>query len=171
MTHDYEDIFDVDDLEPEELRRIVHETLRETKSINAAAITVHVHDDAVILAGRVGTQEEQRIAERVVADRIGLQHVRNQLIVDSLYRAESPEAIDEHLVDEHEHESLLLGGRIGQDNDEASHLEIDYEGELYGTVDRTEAMETGIPWIPPESPTPEGMNGMGPARDAHRDAY
>jgi len=171
MARDYEDIFNTESLDDGELRRLVRETLRENRSIDPDDITIHVRDGKVALAGRVGTDAEKRIAERVIADRIGLENVENQLVVDPIRRAVSPEAVDEHMADEAEHESLLLGDRPYRQNDEARHLEADPEGELYGTVDRMEATEQGMPWIPPESPTPEGMGGTGVERDADSDAY
>jgi hypothetical protein len=172
MERDYENIYDLDDLDDAELRRIVQETLKENRSIDPADITVHVREGKVILAGRVGTDAERRIAERVVEDRIGITNFQSQLTVDSLRRAESPEAIDEHLADEKEHEGLLLGeGALDQYHDENRHLADDAEGEGLATIDRTESVERGIPWVPPDGPTPEGFDGTGIERDAGRDAF
>jgi len=171
MAHDYEDVFHIDHLDDDELRRVVRETLRDNRSIDPDDIRVHVRDGKVILVGRVGTDAEKRIAERLIEDRIGIANFQSQLVVDPIRRAESPEAIDEHLADEAEHESLLLGDRSSVHNDEARHLADDPEAEHYGTVDRTESAEEGIPWIPPESPTPEGLGGPGIERDAERDSY
>lgn len=171
MARDYEDIFDVEDLDDNELRRLVREILRDNRSIDPQDITVHVRDGAVVLAGRVGTDAEKRIAERLVEDRIGLEHLQSQLVVDPIRRAESPEPVDEHLADEEEHEGLLLGDRPSNEEDSAEHLIPDPEGELYGTTDRMEATERGIPWVPPESPTPEGTGGTETERDAERDSY
>ena len=54
----------------------------------------------------------------------------------------------------------------------SDHLESHAEDELLGTVDRTEAIEDGIPWIPPESATPEGTDEAGfPPRDAKLDSF
>ena len=53
-----------------------------------------MHDRVVALDGRVGTDGERRVAERIVTDLLGLADVDNNLIVDSLRRAESPEAVD-----------------------------------------------------------------------------
>lgn len=171
MPRDYENIFDIEDLDDGELRRLVRETLRQNRSIDPDDITVHVREGRVILAGRVGTDAEKRIAERVVADRIGLPNLESQLVVDELRRPQSPEAIDEHLADEAEHEGLLLGERPDQQADTARHLAPDYDAEYYGTVDRMEAIEEGKPWIPPESPTPEGTDEAGYPRDAERDSF
>ena len=75
MQRDFEDIFDAENMDPGELKRLVRETLRDNQSIDPLDIDVHVRNRKVILAGRVGTDAEKRIAERVVADRIGLTNV------------------------------------------------------------------------------------------------
>ena len=172
MQRDFEDIFDVDDLDPDELRHLVHETLRSNRSIDPREIAVHVQSGKVILAGRVGTDAGKRIAERVVGDRIGLTNLESQLIVDPLYRAVSPEAADENVSEEEENEGLLLGDAPRSHTDSTDHLASHADGDLFGTVDRTEAIEDGIPWIPPESPTPEGTDESGfPPRDAELDSF
>jgi hypothetical protein len=172
MDRDYEDIFDTEDLNPEELRRLVRETLRDNRSIDPLDITVHARNGKVILAGRVGTDTEKRIAERVVGDRIGLTNLESQLVVDPNRRATSPEAADENVNDEEQHEGLLLGDGPRDHTDTTDHLASHAEDELLGTVDRTEAIEDGIPWIPPESPTPEGTDEEGfPPRDANLDSF
>ncbi|MEO8946539.1 MAG: BON domain-containing protein [Gemmatimonadaceae bacterium] len=172
MPRDFEDIFDTEDLDPDELRRLVRETLRDNRSIDPLDITVHVRHGKVILAGRVGTDSEKRIAERVVSDRIGLENVESQLMVDPLRRATSPEAADESVNDEEAHEGLLLGDAPRQRTDSSEHLASHADDELFGTVDRTEAIEDGIPWIPPESPTPEGTDEKGfPPTDAELDSF
>jgi len=171
MARDFEDVFDTEDLDDGELRRLIRETLRGVRAVDPADITIHVRDGRVILAGRVGTDAEKRIAERAVADRIGLPNLESQLLVDPLRRGVSPEAIDDHLADEAEHEGLLLGERPYQQDDEARHRTRDDDAEYYGTVDRMEAIEEGVPWIPPESSTPEGTDEAGYPRDAERDSF
>jgi hypothetical protein len=172
MERDFEDIFDTEDLDPEELRRLVRETLRDNRSIDPLDISVHVRSGKVILAGRVGTDLEKRIAERVVGDRIGLTNVESQLVVDPNRRATSPAAADESVSDEEQHEGLLLGEAPRDHSDTTDHLAPHAEDELLGTVDRTEAIEDGIPWIPPESPTPEGTDEAAfPPRDANLDSF
>jgi hypothetical protein len=169
MARDYEDIFDTEDLDDNELKQLARETLRDNRSIDPRDIHLHVRDGKIVLAGRVGTETELRVAERLLTDRLGLDRVENQLVVDPTRRAESPEAIDTHLADEEAHEGLLLGEGPDQQDDTARHLVDDQEAELYGTVDRTESMEDGVTWIPPESPTPEGLEGTRTPKDAERD--
>jgi hypothetical protein len=38
-------------------------------------------------------------------------------------------------------------------------LHEDLRAELFGTSDVQEAIEEGIPWNPPDGPTPEGLSG------------
>ena len=159
MEKDYEDIRDTDDLSDNELRALVRDTFEQQMALDPDDIDVSVRSRIVYLSGRVGTDEELRIAERVVSDLVGLTNVRNNLFVDPIRRAESPEAIDEHLVDEELHEGLLLGDRPRPDDPEAEHLHENIRAELFGTTDVREAIEGGIPWNPPDGPTPEGVEG------------
>jgi hypothetical protein len=130
-------------------------------------VAISVRSGVVTLSGRVGTDEELRIAERIVTDMVGLGKVRNDIFVDPIRRAESPEAIDEHLADEDRREGLLLGDRPVPISPEAEHLNEDLDAELYGTTDVQRATEDGTPWIPPESPTPEGLTGRGEIGENH----
>ena len=159
MARDYEDIHDLDDLNDDELRELVRTHLRDHEGVDADDINVHVENGQVRLLGRVGTEGELRIAERVLTDTLGLTEVSNELVVDSIRRRESPEAIDDHLADDAEHEGLQLGDRPEQSSDEAEHLEEDLEARLYGTTDVQQAIEDGTAWIPPTGPTQEGMSG------------
>jgi hypothetical protein len=160
VEKDYEDIRDTDDLSDNELRALVRDTFEQQLLFDPDDIEVSVRDRVVCLSGRVGTEEELRIAEHVVTDLVGLKNLRNDIVVDPIRRAESPEAIDEHVVDEELHEGLLLGGRVGSDGPEAEHLREDLRSELFGTSDAQEATEGGIPWNPPDGPTPEGRSGL-----------
>lgn len=159
MARDYENLDDIDGLNDQELRALVQERLRANKSIDHRDITVRVAAGVVRLEGRVGTEEELRIAERVVTDVIGVTRFRSELVVDELRRAESPEAIDEHLADEVEHEGLLLGDRAVPRSPESEHLAGEREADVNGTTDVQDSIERAAPWIPPESPTPEGFTG------------
>jgi hypothetical protein len=159
VAKDYEDIRDTDDLSDNELRALVRDIFDQQMAIDPDDIEVSVRSGVVTLSGRIGTEEELRIAERVVSDVVGVTDVRNNLVVDPIRRAESPEAIDEHLVDEELHEGLLLGDRPGQDDPEAEHLRENIRAELFGTTDVQQSIEGAIPWNPPDGPTPEGVEG------------
>jgi hypothetical protein len=160
VERDYEDIRNIDDLTDGEVRALVRDRLDEQRAFDPDDIEIAVRDRVVRLSGRVGTEEEFRIIERVVSDVVGIARVQNNLVVDPIRRAESPEAIDEHLVDEDLHEGLLLGDRARNESPEAEHLHEDIRAELFGTTDVQQSISDGVPWIPPESPTPEGVSGQ-----------
>lgn len=165
MEKDYEDIDEIDELTDGELRALVRDRLEEQLAFDPDDVNVAVRGGVVHLSGRVGTEEELRIVEHVVTDLIGIKEVKNDLFVDPMRRAESPVAADESTVDEELHEGLLLGDRPGQDDPEAEHLREDMRAELFGTTDIHESMEEGIPWNPPDGPTPEGTSGTDAAPD------
>jgi len=159
VAQDYENIDDTADMNDGELRAFVRDRLDEQLAFDSDDIEIAVRNGVVRLSGRVGTESEYRIVEHVVTDVLGLSEVTNDLVVDSIRRAESPEAIDEHLVDEEVHEGLLLGDGPRPDTEEADHLHEDRRAELFGTTDVQKSIEGAIPWVPPESPTPEGLSG------------
>ena len=157
MARDFEDIHDLDDLNDDELRGLVRERLAAHNALDIDDLTVRVDNGTVILSGRVGTDGERLIAEHIVTDLVGTQDYRNDIFVDPSRRAISPEAIDEHLVDEDRREGLALGDRPVPLSPEAEDLEENLNAELYGTTDVQSVIENGTAWIPPESPTQEGF--------------
>lgn len=159
MARDFENLDDLDDLNDGELRDLVRQHLREHNGIDPDDITVSISDGTVVLEGRVGTDAERRIAEHVLTDVAGLASVTNNLVVDPLRRAESPQDMDDHLAEEDRTEGLLLGDRPVAFSPEAEHLEEDLDAQLSGTTDVGKAIVDGTPWIPPESPTQEGIDG------------
>jgi hypothetical protein len=159
VEKDYEDIDEIDELTDGELRALIRDRLEEQVAFDPNDVEVSVRGGVVTLSGRVGTEQELRIVEHVVTDLIGIKEVKNNLVVDPIRRAESPTAADEHLVDEELHEGILLGDRPGNQDPEAEHLHEDIRAELFGTTDVQESIEEGIPWNPPDGPTPEGGYG------------
>ena len=163
MARDYEDIHDLDDLSDDELRELVRSHLREHRGLDADDVSVEVEDGVVRLQGRVGTEGELRIAAHVVTDVIGIEQVENELVVDPMRRAQSPEAVDDHIADEAEHAGLLLGDRPMPLSPEAETASDEYDDEVrtLGSTAVGETIEKGVPWVPPERPTPEGYDGTG----------
>ena len=159
MARDFENIEDIDDLSDQELRDVVKSHLAAHNGIDADYISVEVSDGEVILEGAVGTDYERRTAEHVLTDVLGLTNVRNDLVVNALHRAESPTDIDEHLNEEDRTEGLLLGDRPVPLDPESEHLAEDVDARLWGTTDVGKAIAEGTAWIPPESPTQEGLEG------------
>lgn len=161
MARDFENIHDLDNLSDDELRDLVKQRLADHNGLDADDITVELEQGMVVLAGRVGTDGERRIAEHVVTDVLGITSLRNDIFVDPTRRAESPMAIDEHLAEEDRTEGLLLGDRPTQHSDEAYPVDGTADQRLEGTTDIQDVISAGVPWIPPESPTPEGIEGRG----------
>jgi hypothetical protein len=160
MADDFDNTDELENLTDDELRTAVITELKSHNSIDADDISVHVKNGNVRIAGRVGTEEELRTADHILTDILNLKDVKNQLVVDEIRRAESPQAIDEHLVDEDEHSGLLIGDRPGEQDPEAEHLVVDHNLNPRATHDVSQAIEAAEPWIPPEGPTPEGFAGQ-----------
>lgn len=159
MARDFEDIHDLDDLSDRELRDLIVTRFRETNALDADDITVRVADGCVSLEGRVGTDAERRIAEHVLTDAVGIMEFENAIVVDPIRRVESSEDMEDHLAQEEREEGVLLGDRPVPLSPEAEHLEEDLDARLWGTTDVSKAIEEGTAWIPPEAPTPEGIDG------------
>jgi hypothetical protein len=160
VEKDYEDIDEIDEQTDGELRALVRDRLEEQLAFDPNDVEVAVRGGVVHLSGRVGTEQEFRIVEHVVTDLVGIKELKNDLVVDPIRRAESPVPIDEHLADEELREGILLGDRPRPEDPEAEHLHEDIRAELFGTSDVQKSIEEGIPWNPPDGPTPEG--GFGP---------
>lgn len=159
MAKDFENVHDLDNLSDDELRGLVRERIAAHNGLDADDITVQIEAGTVVLTGRVGTDGERRIAEHVVTDVIGITSVRNEIFVDAIRRAESPVAMDDHLAEEERTEGLLLGDRPSQHSDEAFPVDGTDEQRLDGSTDIGDVIAHGVPWIPPESATPEGIEG------------
>ena len=159
MEKDYENVSDRDNLSDNELRALVRDEFEAQLAFDPDDVDIAVSSGVVRISGRVGTESEFRIVERVVTDLVGLDKLKNELVVDPIRRAESPEPIDEHVVDEELHEGLLLGDRPRPEDPEAEHLQENVRAELFGTTDVQEAISGAIPWNPPDGPTPEGVSG------------
>ena len=159
MARDFEDVNDIDDLSDDELRGLVREHLASDSALDIDDLSVHVRDGLVRLEGRVGTDEERRIAEHIVTDVLGLENYENNIFVDPMRRAANPEATDENLAEEEATEGRLLGDRPVGISPEVEERVDDEDAILYGTTDVGRAIEEGTAWIPPEAPTPEGVPG------------
>jgi hypothetical protein len=163
MERDFENIHDLENLSDAELRQLVRTHLAAHNALDADDVAVRVEGGVVVLEGRVGTEGERRIAEHVVTDVLGITSLRNEILIDPIRRAESPEAVDDHLVEEDRTEGLLLGDRPVPAEDEAVRLDDEEDNadeRLFGTTDVQDAIAGGTAWIPPESPTPEGISGV-----------
>ncbi len=155
MADDFENIYDLDNLNDDELRELVRQELREHPEIDPDLVDVQVVEGRVQLSGRVGTEQELQQIEHVITDVIGVSSVENGLVVDELVRGEMPEAADEAAA----HESSIdpqLGTGARRTEDSARHLLPDTAAELYGTRDPQQAVEGGLSYNPPDRPIQEG---------------
>lgn len=159
MARDFEDVHDTDDLSDDELRSLVREHLAADSALDIDDLTINVKDGRVLLDGRVGTDEERRIAEHIVTDVLGLEDYENNIFVDPVRRAMTSEDVEENLTEEEATEGRLLGDRPVNISPETESVEEDEDAMLYGTTDVGHAIEEGTAWIPPEAPTPEGYPG------------
>lgn len=160
MARDFEDVNDIDDLSDDELRGLVREHLAADSALDIDDLSINVTSGHVILEGRVGTDEERRIAEHIVTDVLGVEDYENNIFVDPIRRATSPEAADDNLAEEEATEGRLLGDRPVSISPEDENRREDEDAQLYGTTDVGHAIEEGTSWIPPEAPTPEGFPGQ-----------
>jgi hypothetical protein len=160
MAQDFENVFDLDDLSDAELRGLVLEQLGQADGVDVDNILVHVKDGCVTLSGRVGTETEKQIADHVLSDVIGLESYSNDIFVDPVRRDEEPEAADDQVArDRDRGEDHLLGGTdVDTTESEAERVADDDDAALFGTHDYGSVMENGVPWVPPDEPTPEGRD-------------
>ena len=71
MSDDYDDLYDITNLDDGELKELVLQQLREYPDIDVDLVEVEVERGNVRLAGRVGTEQEVQTVEHVVTDLIG----------------------------------------------------------------------------------------------------
>lgn len=161
MARDYENFSSIDDLSDDELRELVRDRLGEHPTLDVDEITVHVDDGTVRLEGRVGTEAELRIADHVLTDIVGVASFDNQLVVDANQREETSLDVEEHLQAESATAGTLVGEMPEQQSDEAYEARGDEELDqrMFGTTNYQDAVAHGTTYIPPESPTPEGLRG------------
>ena len=161
MARDYEDFSSIDDLDDEELRQLVRDRLGDHPNLDLDDFTVHVEDGTVRLEGRVGTEAELRIADHVLTDLVGVASFDNQLLVDPNARDETPMDIEDHLQAERETAGTLIGEMPEQEESTVHQArgDEDLDQRMFGTTDYQDAVAHGTAYIPPESPTPEGMRG------------
>jgi hypothetical protein len=162
MARDFEDIHDLDALSDEELRELVRERLADNGGIDVDNVTVRVRDGVVHLLGRVGTEEELRVADHIITDVLGIHDFENELVVDALRRSEAAEAADEE--NEHDPQADILGDGPKNLSPEAEGTVEDLQAELYGTHDVMDAIANGESYSPPDRATPEGF-GNRPGED------
>jgi len=149
------DLYDFPNMTDDEIRQVVVEQLREYPNLDADLIDVVVRDGLVTLSGRVGTDAEVQVATAVVGDVLGIERLSNELVVDEVQRGELSPAADEAIAQDEEVDEQTGEPPVDQ-SDTAAHLVEDLESQTYGTHDMGEAIQDGIPYIPPDRPVGDG---------------
>jgi hypothetical protein len=157
MARDFGGVYNLEDMSDDDLQRLIVQQLQEYPNLDAGWIDVDVQAGHVTLAGMVGTDAERQVAEKVIAEVLGVESFTNELVVSELHRHELPEAIDEALAEEEELDDHL-GGDTRQQSDTAAHLMEDPEGEAFGTRDMQQAIQEGSTYIPPDRPLSDGYD-------------
>jgi hypothetical protein len=148
------DVYDFENMTDDEIRQVVVEHLREYPNLDADWIDVAVKDGFVTLSGRVGTDAEVQVAGAVVDDVLGIDSFANELVVDELHRGEVSEAADEAATEVDEQ----TGEPPTDQSDTAAHLVENLEDQTYGTHDVGEAIQDGLPYVPPDRPIADGYD-------------
>ncbi len=149
MADEYDDIYDIANLDDGELKQLVLQQLREYPDIDVDLVEVDVDRGRVRLAGRVGTEQEVQTVEHVVTDLLGVDRVRNELVIFDAVRGQRSEAADDANAEEMEADPQVSVGHSNT-SDTAQHLVEDLEAEHFGTHDPQQATERGIAYEPPD---------------------
>jgi len=155
MATDFEDLYDLDNLDDQEIADLIYQELEEYPEIDPDLIDVEVEDGFVTVTGRVGTEWELQVVEHVLTDVLGIANYSNELVLDELVRGEYSPAADEAVAEDLEVEAQI-GEGAGQTDPSAEHLIEDLAGELYGTHDVQQAIEFGEAYEVPDRPVQEG---------------
>lgn len=155
MADDFENIYDIEDMDDQEIEDLIVQELREYPDLDADSIQVRVEDGFVTLGGRAGTEQEMQEVEHIVSDILGIRDYSNEIVVDEVARAEYSAAADEAAAEAAE-ESSPLGDRQTATEDTAGHLLEHLESEMLGTRDVQEAVGEALPYNPPDHPLQEG---------------
>jgi hypothetical protein len=155
MARDFEGFYDIENMTDAELEQLIREQLDEQPDVDPDGLEIRASGGRVTLGGRIGTEAEYQIVERLLTDVIGIEAVDNELVVDRLVRAEQSEEADEANARLYDTPRGQRGG-ANRTEDTAAHLLEDTGAEQYGTGDMGEAVERGYSWNPPSTPIQEG---------------
>ena len=125
---------DLDGLTNEEIKELILEQLKDI-GINTDTIEVGVRKGpSVALKGTVGSAAERYLIKKTVMDIAGIDDVSDDLVI-----MDEPESESDDI------EDTEKGGLLNRDVDEEM------------TEDAFEAMEDGIPYVPPDRPLHDEM--------------
>lgn len=157
MPDDFEDLYDIENMNDEDLKELVLQELHEYPDLDLDHIEVDVRRGTVTVSGRVGTEQEVQTVDHVLNDVLNLSSMVNDLVVDEVVRGERSEAADEAWVEESMGNPAATGGTV-RTSDTAEHLAENIEADQFGTQDTQEAIERGTSYEPPDRPVQEGSN-------------
>lgn len=161
---DFTNLYDFTTMTDDEIYEVVVQHLGEYPEIDAGWIEVNVSGGHVTLSGRVGSDGEVQVAEKILVEILGVEEFTNELMVDELHRGERPLAADDAFTEEEEIDDQLgEGSGGGQHSDTAEHLVEDLESLSFGTHDMQTAIEEGASYQPPDRPIPDGYG----SRESH----
>ncbi len=122
MAQDFDELFfDFDTMTDDEIYSVVMQQLQEYPNLDPGWMDVTVRDGFVTLSGRVGTDYEKQVAEKVIAEVLGIENFSNELVVTEAVSGSVPEAADDAAVYEQELQDHL-GGGVPNQSDTAAHL-------------------------------------------------
>ena len=157
MARDYNDLYDIANLDDGEIKELVLQELREYPDIDVDLVEVNVDRGQVHLSGRVGTEQEVQTVESVVTDLLGIDRVRNELVIFDAVRGQRSEAADDAFVEDMEADpQISVGPGTQNTSDTAQHLVEDLEAEHFGTHNPQEAVERGTAYEPPDRAIQQG---------------
>jgi hypothetical protein len=157
MPADYEDLYDLDNLDDDEVYDLILQQLHEYGDLDADLIDIDVQDGFITLAGRVGTEQELQVAEQILTDLLGIGNYSNELVITAVERAEQSEAADDARFEADASEVISpLGEGDDRTDPQAVHLLENLPGQLYGTHDLQRAIEQGEAYEAPDRPVQEG---------------
>lgn len=162
MASDYEDLYDIEDMDDSELEELIVQELDEFPELDPDLLEISVENGHVTIEGRVGTEQEAQQIEQLVTDVLGIGQFTNAMVVDELVRGEYSEDPEEAVVEDEKVEDQLGEPEGDQSlvSESSDHLEEDLVGDAYGTHDVQDAIEKGQSYTPPDRPLQMGVRSQ-----------
>ena len=158
MAQDFDELFfDFENMTDDEVYDVVQQQLQEYPNIDPGWMEIAVKDGFVTVSGRVGTDSEKQVVEKIIVEQMGIASFSNELVVDELVRGDMPEAADDAAAYEASFDDQL-GGGLGSQSDTAAHLVENLDAEMFGTRDMQSAIEDGNAYEPPDRPMADGYD-------------
>jgi hypothetical protein len=155
MAKDFEEVYDLEDMDDDEIRELIVQKLDESTDWDGDRVEVRVEEGHVLLEGRVGTEQELQQIEQLVTDVLGITNTTNDIVIDELVRGERSAAADEAAAEDSRAQPAL-GEGSQRTSDTADHLMANTEADQFGSGDPKQAIERGFSYNPPTGPTQEG---------------